>query len=368
VCPARPAAERRLEHLILLNLMESSPMKVLLGLLAAASTLLSAGAALAEGVANKAPLRLVSKIALPGIDGDFDHFTADVKGNRLFLAAEEHHTVEVFDLHSGKKLHSIAGFDTPHSMLYVPDANKLFVVDGGKGGSVQVLNATTYAPQKSIKLSEDADALVYDSAAHILYVGNGGKEAGNDYSFVTAIDTNKDEKVGEIKVPSANLEAMALQKQGSLLYVNMRDKNQIGVIDRKTNAIVATWQLSKVLHNTPMVLDEPDHRLLIAGRKPGVFGVVSTDSGKEITALPAADGVDDMSFDPSTKMLYLACADGVVSVFRQIDADHYESAGSVPSGYRGKIGLLVPELRRYYVVSSKKGAVPAQLFIFDVVN
>jgi DNA-binding beta-propeller fold protein YncE len=343
-------------------------MKVLLGLLAAASTLLSAGAALADSAADKAPLRLVTKIALPGIDGDFDHFTADVKGNRLFLAAEEHHTVEVFDLHSGKKLHSITGFDTPHSILYVPDANKLFVVDGGKGGSVQILNATTYAPQKSVKLSEDADALVYDSAAHILYVGNGGKEAGNDYSFVTAIDTNKDEKIGEIKLPSGNLEAMALQKQGSLMYVNMRDKNQIGVIDRKTNALVATWQLSKVLHNTPMVLDEPNHRLLIAGRKPGVFGVVSTDSGKELVSLPAADGVDDMSFDPATKMIYLACAEGSVNVFRQVDADHYEAAGSVPTGNRGKIGLLVTDLHRYYVVTSKKGAVPAQLFIFDVVN
>jgi len=343
-------------------------MKVLLGLLAAASTLLPAGASLADAAADKAPLRLVTKIALPGIDGDFDHFTADVKGNRLFLAAEEHHTVEVFDLHSGKKLHSITGFDTPHSILYVPDANKLFVVDGGKGGSVQVLDATSYAAEKSIKLSDDADALVYDSAAHILYVGNGGKDAGNDYSFVTAIDTSKGERVGEIKLPSGNLEAMALQKQGSLMYVNMRDKNQIGVIDRKTNAIVATWQLSKVLHNTPMVLDEPNHRLLIAGRKPGVFGVVATDSGKEIATLPAGDGVDDMSFDPSTKMIYLACADGVVSVFRQVDADHYEAAGSVPTGYRGKIGLLVPELHRYYVVSSKKGAVPAQLFIFDVVN
>jgi hypothetical protein len=117
-----------------------------------------------------------------------------------------------------------------------------------------------------------------------------------------------------------------------------------------------------------MVLDEPNHRLLIAGRKPGVFGVVATDSGKEIATLPAGDGVDDMSFDPSTKMIYLACAEGVVSVFRQIDADHYEAVGSVPTGNRGKIGILVPELRRYYVVSSKKGAVPAQLFIFDVVN
>jgi len=368
VRPARPVVEREIDHLILLKLMESHSMKVLFGLLAAASALLPAGAAVAEPAADKAPLRLVAKIALPGIEGDFDHFTADVKGNRLFLAAEEHHTVEVFDLHSGKKLHSIKGFDTPHSIVYVPDANKLFIVDGGKGGSVQILNATSYEVQKSIKLSEDADALVYDSAAHLLYVGNGGKEAGNDYSLVTAIDTNKGERVGEIKIPSGNLEAMALQKQGSLLYVNIRDKNQIGVIDRKTNAITATWQLSKVMHNTPMVLDEPNHRLLIAGRKPGVFGVVSTDSGKEIASLAAADGVDDMSFDPATKMIYIACADGLVNVFRQVDADHYEAAGSVATGYRGKIGILVPELHRYYVVSSKQGAVPAQLFIFDVVN
>jgi hypothetical protein len=343
-------------------------MKVLLGLLAAASTLLPAAASFADAGADKAPLKLVAKIAMPGIEGDFDHFSADVKGNRLFLAGEENHTVEVFDLHSGKKLHSITGFDTPHSMVLVPESNKLYVVDGGKGGSVQILDATSYEVQKSIKLSEDADALVYDSPAHLLYVGNGGKEAHHDYSLITVIDTSKAEKVADIKVPSANIEAMALEKQNSLMYVNIRDKNQIGVIDRKTNTVVKTWQLQKILHNTPMVLDEPNHRLLIAGRNPGMFGAVATDSGKEVEALPAADGVDDMSFDPATKMIYLACADGVVSVFRQVDADHYEAAGKVPTGYRGKIGILVPELHRYYVATSKKGAVPAQLFIFDVVN
>src|SRR6202022_4933628 len=101
-------------------------MKVLLGLLAAVSTLLPVGAALADSAADKAPLRLVTKIALPGIDGDFDHFAADVKGNRLFLAAEEHHTVEVFDLRSGKRLHSNTGFDTPHSIVYPPHANRLY--------------------------------------------------------------------------------------------------------------------------------------------------------------------------------------------------------------------------------------------------
>jgi DNA-binding beta-propeller fold protein YncE len=330
-------------------------MKVLFAFLTAAvSTLLLTGHAAAAVAADKAPLRLVDTIPMPGIDGDFDHFSVDVKGNRLFLAAEEHHTIEVFDLHSGKMVHSITGFDTPHSIVYVPTVNRLFVLD-----------ATTYKVQKSIKLSDDADAVVFDCTNHLLYVGNGGKDAGNDYSLVTVIDTDKAEKVGAIKLPSANLEAMALQKQGSLLYVNMRDKNQIGVVDRKTGTLASTWQLSKVAHNTPMVLDESNQRLFIAGRKPGVFGVVDTVSGKEIATLPAADGVDDMAFDPATKMIYLACAEGYVNVFHQVDADHYEAAGKVATGNRAKIGILVPELHRYYVVSSSKAAVPAQLFIFD---
>jgi WD40 repeat protein len=342
---------------------------LVLSLAAALTTLLPpAGSLAAVHPDSPAPLRLIGTVDMPGIDGDFDHFAVDLKNNRLFLAAEEHHTVEVFDLHSGKAIYSIKGFDTPHSILYLPDTDKLFVIDGGKGGSCQILDGITYAPQKSIKLSEDADAIVYDAAKHLLYVGNGGKEAGNDYSLITIIDTAKGESVGEIKLPSANLEAMALQQGGSLLYVNMRDKNQIGVVDRKTKALVSTWQLSKVAHNTPLALDEANHRLFVAGRKPGVFGVVNTGSGKEVAALPAADGVDDMAFDPASKRIYIACADGFVNVYRQIDADHYLAIDRVPTGNRGKIGVLVPSLRRYFVATSKKDNVPAKLFMFEVEN
>jgi len=45
-----------------------------------------------------------------GFTGDFDHFGLDLKGNRLFLAAEEHKTVEVFDLRTGERIHTIEGF------------------------------------------------------------------------------------------------------------------------------------------------------------------------------------------------------------------------------------------------------------------
>jgi hypothetical protein len=62
---------------------------------------------------EKPPLKLITTTPMPGFTGDFDHFGLDLKGNRLFLAAEEHKTVEVFDLRTGARTHSIEGFAHP---------------------------------------------------------------------------------------------------------------------------------------------------------------------------------------------------------------------------------------------------------------
>lgn len=198
----------------------------------AASRVLAAAPATPD--TSAAPLHLLHKIPLPTIDGDFDHFGVDVEGNRLFLAAEEHHTVELFNLDTGKPLASIGGFDTPHSMTLLLDRNEIYIIDGGQGGAARVINATTYKVEKSIPLTEDADAMAYDATRHLLYVANGGKEAHNDYSLISVIDTVKGERVQDFRVSSANLESIALEKGGPLLYVNARDKDQIVQIDRTT--------------------------------------------------------------------------------------------------------------------------------------
>jgi DNA-binding beta-propeller fold protein YncE len=332
----------------------------------ALAALLSAGTPLSVADTPAAPLRLLHKIPLPSIMGDFDHFGVDVQGNRLFLAAEEHHTVELFDLDSGKPVRSITGFDTPHSMVLLLERNEIYVIDGGEGGAAKVLNATTYKIEKSIPLSEDADAMSYDETRHLLYVANGGKEAHNDYSLITVIDTKKGERTRDFRVSSANLEAIALHKDGPLLYVNARDKNQIAVVDRAAGTVKAMWSLQSIKHNTPLFLDEPNHRLLVAGRKPGRFGVLDTSSGEEILSLAAGDDVDDMAFDPATRRIYLACGEGFIDVFHQTDADHYEEIGRVKTTAGAKTGVLVPQLHRYYAVAARKGTVPATLFVFEV--
>jgi hypothetical protein len=45
-----------------------------------------------------APLKLERCVDWPGYTGDFDHYAVDTVRGRLLLAAEDHGTLEIFDL------------------------------------------------------------------------------------------------------------------------------------------------------------------------------------------------------------------------------------------------------------------------------
>jgi DNA-binding beta-propeller fold protein YncE len=312
------------------------------------------------------PLKLVASVPMEGITGDFDHFAVDLDGNRLFLVAEGNKSIQVFDLQTGKTINSIPGFDEPHAVLYRRDVNELFVSDGGGPGACKILTGDTFKPIKSIPLHPDADPIYFDSETKLLYVASGGRDAKLGYSVLSVIDTTKNELVGEIKINSVNIEGMAGEKSGPRLFANVRDHNQIAVIDRTNRTVASSWNLEGVEHNTPMALDEPDHRLFIVGRKPGKLAVLDSDSGKTIATVPSSDGADDMWFDAQRKRIYVSAAEGFVDVFSQKDPDHYEAIAKIPTGFRAKMSVFVPTLSRYYVAVSQHGTNPAALLIFSV--
>src|SRR5690349_15190649 len=122
------------------------------------------------------PLNLIQSVDLPNYSGDFDHFAVDLEKGRLFLAAEDHGTVEVFDLKSGKRIKSVSGFEAPHSFLYMPAANKLLVTDSGKGLS-KILDADDFKVVKTLRITPGADSIGFDRSARQLYIVTGGKDA-----------------------------------------------------------------------------------------------------------------------------------------------------------------------------------------------
>src|SRR5438067_476995 len=99
----------------------------------AAAAVLASAVFGATALAAGEPLRLIGRTDVPGFEGDFDHFAADVKGNRLFLAGEEKGTLEVFDLKSGRHVKTVEGLEEPHAIHFMPDDNRLIVSDSGDG-------------------------------------------------------------------------------------------------------------------------------------------------------------------------------------------------------------------------------------------
>src|SRR6202790_1126908 len=123
---------------------------------------------------TQAPLKLLRTVALPGFTGDFDHFAVDEKGGRLFLAGEDHKTVEVFNLKTGQRLKSIAGFGAPHTIFYFPETDRIFITDGDKG-QIHILRGSDYTVIEHIDGLAGADSARIDDANAILKVSTGGK-------------------------------------------------------------------------------------------------------------------------------------------------------------------------------------------------
>jgi DNA-binding beta-propeller fold protein YncE len=315
---------------------------------------------------DKTPLKLVATIPLPGLkDGDFDHFAADIDGQRLFLTAEENNKLEVLDAKANKRIQTIDDAKAPHSALYRKDLKKLFVVEGD-ASAVKIYDADTFKVVGEVKLSVDADSMAYDPATHYMFVVNGGREAHAPYSLTSVVDTNAQKKLRDIKIPSNHVEAITLEKSGPRMFINITGQNAVGVIDRNKSALAATWSLpAEDKLNVAMAFDETNHRLFIVTRNPGKLVVMNSDNGKVIADLPAVGLVDDAVYDAEHKRIYLA-GDQYLDVFEQKDPDHYALLTRVPGGFRAKTGILVPEWNRYYLAVPHHEGKDAEVRVYDV--
>jgi DNA-binding beta-propeller fold protein YncE len=299
-----------------------------------------------------------------GVQNHFDHLTPDLKNNRIFIVPEDNKSVEVYNIRTGKFIHSIKGIGVGHSVGLRPDIDRIYVTDGSDG-DLKIFDGTSYKHLQTVKLLADADATGYDPVTHYLYIADGGLDAKLNYTFLEIVNTDTDKLVGKIKIDSNRLEAMYVEKTGSRLFENMTEKNSIGVIDRKKNVVAAVWPLSDCKVNASVSMDEKNHRLFV-GCRDGHMNVLDSDTGKVLQNLPVSTGTDDMVFDPASRRIYFAAGEGFVNVFQEKDPDHYEDIGKIATGPLGKTGLLVPALKEYFVAVPPHGKVCAEVLVFAV--
>ena len=327
------------------------------------ATLLLSGTGVAAQTAPS--LKLATKYEMPAaVTGRFDHLGIDIGGNRLFVVGEEAAQVLVFDMSTGKFIRAIK-VDHPHAVLYREDLGRLYITDEGKG-VLNIYDGKTYELLKAVTLKVDTDSIGYDPATHYLYIDNGGDNAHETFTMLSVVDTTAGAKLADIKIDGDTLEAMALEKAGDRLFLNNPAKNEVELIDRKTNKLAASWPVKLGKGNATMALDEPAHRLFV-GCRSGAIVVFDTQSGKELQALPVGKGVDDLMFDPASKRIYATSGGaGQVDVYKETDPDHYQSLGNIPSGPGAKTGLLAPQLARLFVAVPPRGTTPGEVYVYQI--
>lgn len=265
-------------------------------------------ALLALAPAQGAPetFTLAHTIALPGVTGRIDHFGSDVVGQRLFVAALGHDTVEVVDLRTRTVIHSIGGLAEPQGVYFAAEQNRLYVANGGDG-VVRGFDGTTFAPVATVALENDADNVRCDTATHTLFVGCGR-------GSIVLIDSQTNRRIGEIPL-AAHPESFQLERGGPRVFVNVPGAHQLVVADRTTQKILAQWPLGAVAGNFPLAFDEVCHCLFVGCRLPARLLVFDTASGREIARLDLHGDCDDLFFDGPRRQAYAICGEGFVDVF-----------------------------------------------------
>lgn len=287
----------------------------------------------------------------PGYSGDFDHFGIDIKGKRLFLAAEDHGTLEVFNLATGAHARTLHNVQTPHAILYFPQQHRLIVTDSGKG-MTKVLDSRTYKTVGHIALAVGADSADYDPSRHRLYIVTGGKDVGMKHCFLNEVNPLTGHVYRKLRFDSDHTEAVRAEQHGDRLFVNVADKNEVAVVSKKTLKVIARWHLKGARTNLTMALDEADHRLFVGTRNPSKLFVLDTRTGATVAVLDAPATSDGLFFDAAHKRIYLPGGDGYLGVFQQVDPDHYTELARIPSAVGAKSGILVPQLQRLYLAVS----------------
>lgn len=303
------------------------------------------------------PLQLVQTIPLPDVEGRIDHFSVDVEGQRIFVAALGNGTVEVLDVSAGKRLASIPGLKEPQGVRYVPDSNKIFVASAGDG-TLKSFDGDTYELIHTVTFSSDADNIRYDPDTDQLFVGYGNGAIG-------ILDATTEERLADIPV-GGHPESFQLETLGSRIFVNVPTARRIAVIDREQGIVVDTWPVTQATANFPMALDEANQRLFVGCRTPAQLLVYDTTSGQVVAPLPIVGDTDDVFYDADTQRVYVSGGGGAISVFQQQDADQYPWLATIPTADGARTSLFVPEFGRLYLAVPHRGEQLAEIRVYEV--
>ncbi|MDE3015941.1 MAG: YncE family protein [Pseudomonadota bacterium] len=280
-------------------------------------------------------------------EGGWDFVSVDSSARRVYIA---HSTkADVLDADSGDVIGEVMPIAGAHGVAVAPEAGYGFATNG-KTDKVTVFDLKTLAAKSEIKTGKKPDGIIYDPATKRVFVFNGGSDSASVINAASA------KEIGTIALKGKP--EFAVADGHGHVYVNLEDKNEMLAIDSRHMKVMKRWPLASCEEPSSLAMDEHNQRLF-AGCGNSKLAVVNAKDGHVITTLPIGEHVDATAFDPSTREIISAAADGTLTVIAQDDADHYHVAQTIKTPLRSKTFGLDEKTHRLFLPSAGFGPATA---------
>jgi DNA-binding beta-propeller fold protein YncE len=253
------------------------------------------------------PLKTVATIPLPGGSSRLDYASIDSKRNRLYIAHLGGGLVIVFDT---KKRRVVKTISAPgaHGVLAVPalgrvyasatDDHELLTIDERSGKVIARARAGDYP-----------DGIAYDSADRRVYVSD---ESGG----VETVFTANGRRIGTVQLggEAGNVQYDAVANR---VLVDVQTRNEIAVINPRTNRVIRRVALPGCEHNHGLLIDAPRRLAFVACQGNATLLTLDLRRMKITGKAHIGRSPDVLAFDTSLRRLYVSAESGVVAVFAE---------------------------------------------------
>lgn len=292
----------------------------------------------------------VLKTAKVGGDGGFDYVQADSVGRRLYIARSGAGArVTIFDLDTLSPAGEVpvSGM-TAHGVVVDAKVHHGFVTSK----PVEMFDTQTLKVIKSIDVQGNPDGIFFDSFNERVY------DLSHSEPNMTVIDANDGSVVGTIDLGGAPEQTVSDGK--GHLYVDLEDKGSIAVVDAKTMAVTAKYDLQgKGGTCAGLALDAQHHILFASCRAPQNMVVLNADDGKILATLPIGLGTDGAVFNPKTMEAFSSQTDGTLTVVKENSPTDFASEQTVQTMPTGKTLTLDSKTGHILVTAAEFGPPPA---------
>ena len=226
--------------------------------------------------------------------------------------------VNILDERTGDSIGVIPNTTGIHGIAFDNSLNKGYT-SNGRLNNVTVFDLTTNAILTQVTTGTNPDAIMYDPFSKSIITCNG---RSNDLSV---IDTKTDKVVATVAVGGKPEEAIS--DEAGKWFVNLEDKNEIGVVNAKTFAVENHWSISPGEGPTGLKIDTKTKRLFAGCDKQLI--VIDAQNGKVVDKLAIGDGCDGVAFDAKEKLIFTSNGDGTITVIKENSANDFKIAETV---------------------------------------